>query len=44
MSVLCFTLVSQLYLNPACLVVRKTHQNSMPTNLRQSVSFDVKNS
>jgi len=30
MSVLCFTLVSQLYLNPACLAVRKTHQNSMP--------------
>ena len=43
-SVLCFTLVSQLYLNPACLAVRKTHQNSMPINLRKSVSFDAKNS
>ena len=46
MSVLFFTLVSQLYLylNPVCLAVRKTHQNSMPINLRESVSFDAKNS
>jgi len=36
--------VNQLYLNPACLAVRKTHQNSMPINLRKSVSLDAKNS